>query len=114
MLRNCQFNIESEDIIIIQKWSIDYEKHNYIIESKSKEKIAKNQATYEEIKEYQYQKIYFMETFYQYPSLSYNQILLNLVEKYNIKNIKFTNKNFNVCKSIYQKKYIIMNKLTIN
>ena len=44
-------------------------------------------------------------------SLSYNQILLNFVEKYNIKNIKFTNKSFNVCKSIYKK--IIYNNETI-
>jgi hypothetical protein len=63
------------------------------------------------MKEYQYQNIYFMETFYQCPSLSYNQILINFVEKCNIENIKFSNKYFNACKSIYQKK--IYNNETI-
>ena len=65
--------------------------------------------------EHQYQKIYFMETFYQYPSLSYNQILLNLVEKYNIKNIKFLQIKILMLVKVYiKKKYIIMNQLTIN
>lgn len=63
------------------------------------------------MKEYQYQKNYFMKAFYQYLLFSYNQILINFVEKYNIKNIKFTNKSFNACKSIYQKK--IYNNETI-
>ena len=56
------------------------------------------------MKEYNYQKIYFMETYYQYPSLTYNQIVLNLIDKYKIKKILFTNNNFNVCKSKYQNK----------
>jgi len=114
--RNCsgtaKFNIDSEEIILTKKCSIEYSKHNYIIESKIKEKIDKNEATEEDMEEYKFQKMYFMQTYYQYPSLTYNQILLNMVEKYKIKKIKFNNKNFNVCKSIYQKK--IYNNVTID
>ncbi len=44
------------------------------------------------MKEYRFQKIYFMKTYIQYPSLIYNQIMLGMLDKYRIKNIKFTNK----------------------
>lgn len=39
------------------------------------------------MKEYIFQKIYFMEIHIQYPSLLYNQILLEMLGKYKIKKI---------------------------
>ena len=43
-----------------------------------------------------HQKIYFQYTFSTYPTLSYNQIVLNLVEKYNVKKIHYNLNSFNV------------------
>ena len=43
-----------------------------------------------------------METHAQYLSLTYDQISLWMLDKYKLK--KVSNKNFNVCKSNYQKK----------
>ena len=40
----------------------------------------------------------------QYPSLTYNQILINIFEKFNLKRISYTYQNFNVFKSNYNKK----------
>ena len=52
--------IDSEEILLTKKCSIEYSKHNYIIESKIKEKIDKNEATEEDMEEYQFQKLYFI------------------------------------------------------
>ena len=55
--RNCsgtpKFIIKSEDIIIMQKCFIDYDRQNYIIKSKNKEKITKIADTKEEMKDCQ-------------------------------------------------------------
>lgn len=37
-----------------------------------------------------------METHIQYPSLTFNQILLGILDKYKIKKVSFINKNFNI------------------
>ena len=55
------------------------------------------------MKEYIYQKMYFEETFKQYPTMTYNQILLSLIEKYNVKKIEYNNKNFSVFKNSLKK-----------
>ena len=106
--RNCtgtaKYIFEEDNIIVTKECSIDYKKHNYIIEDIIKQKILKNDVTNDEMKDYLFQKIYFMETHAQYPSLTYNQILLGMLDKYKLKKVSFTNKNFNVCKNNYQKK----------
>ena len=51
-----------------------------------------------------YQKIYFQEIYSTYPNMTYNQIVLNLVEKFSIKNIKYSLNSFNVFKSNSNKK----------
>ena len=56
------------------------------------------------MEDYLHQKIYFQETYLQYPNLNYNQILVNICEKFNLKKISYTCQNFNVFKSNYQKK----------
>ena len=58
-----------------------------------------------------YQKIFFNETYIQYPSLSYNEILLNLVDKYGITKINYSPNQFNVFKSLYNKKIYIYNNI---
>ena len=47
--------------------------------------------------------MYFEETFKQYPTRTYNQILLSLSEKYNFKKIEYNNKNFSVFKNSLKK-----------
>ena len=46
-----------------------------------------------------HQKNYFQYTFSTYPTLSYNKIVLNLVEKYNVKKIHYNLNSFNVFKT---------------
>ena len=55
------------------------------------------------MKEYLYQKIYFEETFKQYPTMTYNQILLSLIEKNNVKKIEYNNKKFSMFKNSLKK-----------
>ena len=45
-----------------------------------------------------------METYLNYPNLTYNQIALKLIEKYELNKISFTTNNFNVSKTNYNKK----------
>ena len=54
-----------------------------------------------------HQKIYFQYTFSTYPTLSYNQIVLNLVEKYNVKKIHYNLNSFNVFKTNFNKKKFV-------
>ena len=51
-----------------------------------------------------FQNVYFLETFLNYPQLTYNQIALNIIEKYNLIKMSFTNNSFNVMESNYYKK----------
>ena len=48
--------------------------------------------------DYLYQKIYFQETYTQYPAMIYNQILVHLIEKYEVKKILYSAQNFSVLK----------------
>ena len=50
-----------------------------------------------------YQKLYFTETYIQYPTLTYNEIVLNIINKFDISHISYTPNQFNVFKSKYKK-----------
>ena len=66
-----------------------------------------NEVDEKQMSEYIYQKIYFQETFIQYPTVNYNnynQILLSLVEKYNVKKVVYNHQNFSVLKNDLNKK----------
>ena len=58
-----------------------------------------------------YQKIFFTETYIDYPRLTYNEILLNLLEHYELEKITFTPNKFNVFKSNYNKKKFFNNNI---
>lgn len=51
-----------------------------------------------------YQKIYFQEIYSTYLTMTYNQIVLNIVDKFNTKKIKYSLNSFNVFKSNLNKK----------
>ena len=113
---NCKgrakYIIESGEIQIIQNCTINkYEEHNYVQESIIKEKFKNNLVTKIEMKNTLYQKIFFNETYIQYPSLLYNKILLNLVDKYGITKINYSPNQFNAFKSLYNKKIYIYNNI---
>lgn len=76
---------------------------NIIIFKEIRDKIIKNDIKPDEMKEYLYQKIYFEESFKQYLTMTYNQILLSLIEKYKVKKIEYNNKNFSVFKNSLKK-----------
>ena len=58
-----------------------------------------------------YQKIFFTETYIDYPTLTYNEILLNLLEHYELEKITFIPNQFNVFKSNYNKKKFFNNNI---
>ena len=58
-----------------------------------------------------YQKIFFTETYIDYPRLTYNEILLNFWEYYEIEKIIFTPNQFNVFKSNHNKKKFFNNNI---
>ena len=57
-----------------------------------------------------------MDTFLNYPHLTYNQIDLNIIEKYNLKKLSFTNNSFNIMKTNYKKiiKINVLKKIKSN
>jgi len=59
-----------------------------------KDKINKDTVTNKEMKQPTFQKYYFTETHSKYPSLSYNEILVSLVNKYEVPKIYYTSKQF--------------------
>ena len=63
-----------------------------------------------------FQKFYFLDTFLNYPHLTYNQIDLNIIEKYNLKKLSFTNNSFNIMKTNYKKiiKINVLKKIKSN
>ena len=78
--RNCKgrakINIDTDIITITQKCKIeDFENHNYIQEEIIRKKIGNKKATLDETKDPKFQKYYFIESYSQYPSLNYNEIL---------------------------------------
>lgn len=75
--RNCggraRYNIEKKEISIIKESTlVEYEMHNYIKEQIIIEKIKQNKVSNEEMKNPLFQKFYFLETFLNYPHLTYN------------------------------------------
>ena len=48
-----------------------------------------------------FQKIFFTETYIDYLTLTYSDILLNVLEYYKIENVSFIPNQFNVFKSNY-------------
>ena len=85
---NCKgrakYNIDDKTIIVSQKCSIDYEQHNYAQEEIIYNKIKSNNVTSEEMKEFKYQKFFFINTFINYPTLNYNEIAINLVNPFDL------------------------------
>ena len=77
-------------------YNTKYEDHNYIKEIYIKEKFKGSL----------YQKIDFTETYIQYPTLSYNEIILTLIDKFDVEHIKYTPNQINLFKSNYRKKII--------
>ena len=81
-------------------------KHNYAKTEIIRNKIRNNTATTDDMKDSLFQKIYFIETFLNYPTLSYNEIAICLVNKYNIEEIKFSPSQFSKAKYDIIKKQI--------
>lgn len=71
-----------------------------------KDKINKDKVTKEEIKEPTFQKYYFTKTHSKYPLLSYNEILVSLVNKYEVSKIYHTSKQFSNYKTKLNRAYI--------
>ena len=87
--RSCKgrvkYDINKREIIIIQSYILaEYENHNYVKEKLIKKRINRNEID-ERICMNIYIKKYFQETYAQYPTMTYNQILLNMIEKYKVK-----------------------------
>ena len=78
--------------------------------SKIKEKINKDTVTKEEMKESTFKKYYFTETHSKYPSLSYNEILVSLVNKYEVPKVYYTSKQFSNYKTKLNREYIYSKK----
>ena len=79
-----------------------------------KDKINKDTVRKEEMKEKKFQKYYFAETHSKYPSISYNEILLSLVNKYEVKKIYYTSKQFSNYKTKLNMEYIYSKKIKTN
>ena len=93
--RNCngraKINIDTGIISITQKCTIeDYENHNYIQEGIIRKKIRNKETTLDEMKDPKFKKYYFIESYLQYPTLNYNEILLNLIHQYELTKIYYT------------------------
>ena len=80
--------------------------HGYIKTEIIREKIRKDDIKKDNMKDPKFQKYYFIETFLQYPSLTYNEILVSLVNKFEPKKIYYTSKNFSFYKTKKNKPYI--------
>ena len=109
--KNCkgraQYNLETEEIKVTIKCTIDkYENHNYLKSQIIKDKINKDIVTKEEMKEPEFQKYYFTETHSKYPSLSYNEILVSLVNKFEVQKIYYTSQKFSNYKTKLNRAYI--------
>ena len=106
---NCKgrakYDIQTGEINVTQKCTlIKYEDHNYIKEERIKEKIRNQDLSSIEMEDSLYQKLYFQEIYSTYPTMTYNQIVLNIVEKFNIKKIKYSLNSFNKFKLSLNKK----------
>ena len=55
------------------------------------------------MKNFDFQKMYFIEVHSQYPTLNCNQILLSLINKYEVDKIIFTNSQFSNFKANFKK-----------
>ena len=65
--------LKKKEISIIKESTlVEYEMHNYIKEQIIIEKIKQNKVSNEEMKNPLFQKFYFLETFLNYPHLTYN------------------------------------------
>ena len=109
--RNCngraKININNNIMIITQKCSLDdYESHNYIQDEIIRKKIKNKEATLEEMKDPKFQKHYFIESYLQYPTLNYNEILINLIHQYELTKISYSKAQFSKFKSELNKRYI--------
>jgi len=58
------------------------------------------------MKNHDYQKYYFIETFLQYPTLSNNEILLSLIKKFELRTISYTKDQFSKFKKELNQKHI--------
>lgn len=58
------------------------------------------------MKNHNYQKYYFIETFLKYPTISYNKILLSLIKKFELRTISYTKVQFSKFKTELNQKYI--------
>ena len=96
--RNCKgtgkYNIESAKITIINECSLLYHEHNYVKEKISIDKIKSGEATSYDMTKDIYQAAYFNYMKDLHPSLSYDNILLELIDKYKVKEIKYSKKQF--------------------
>ena len=125
MDRNCQgkaqYNIKTKKIKITKESTITkFEEHNYIKEKNIYEKIENNKISEEKMNNLII-KQYFKYMYLNYPTISYNNILLKLLEQYNNKKCYFTLKQFNTFKNNYNRKiinkqfnYIYLNEIKFN
>ena len=79
--------------------TINYEDHSYVKYKMASNKISKNEFSEDDIKEKIYQQAYFEHMYNNFPKLSYDDICLNLLEKYPNICIKYTNNNFKYYKA---------------
>ena len=56
--------------------------------------------------------MYFIETYFQYPTLNYNQILISLIKKYEINKIIYTSTQFSNYKANLKKNKLFDNSVS--
>jgi len=61
-------------------------------------KIKENKITNENMENYIYQKFYFQYMHDEYPNLAFNNIEYKIISQFNIKEIKYSLKDFNYYK----------------
>ena len=109
---SAKYDKETDELKIIKKCNILYNNHNYVKEKVVFEKIRKNNINEEEMEDAIYQKGYFKYMNSIHPSLNYDDIVLELIERYNVKKIKFSKKQFMNYK--YQKKEVVNEEFFID
>lgn len=114
--------LKKKEVTINKKCTIEkYEEHNYAKNYYIYKKIEKNDIIEYDMKKASFQEQYFKYIYLNFRTLTYNDILVLIFEKYNVKEIYYTLTKFNNFKSninkVLKKKHInydYLNKIELN
>lgn len=103
--RACKDSAKNENALVYPQTSftIKYEEHSYIRFIIPCDKIKENDYSEEDMKQKIYQQAYFENIHNNFPKLNYDDICLNLFEKFPNKCIKYSNNNFKYFKNNEEK-----------